>query len=281
MTDPSAKPLTVLIVACEQSGDNYGGLLAEQLKQQAAAAGYALTLSGLGGKRMDAAGVKLIANTLEHAATGASEIIGELKFYFGAMHDLEDAARSAVARGEACVAVLIDSPEFNLRAAPRMKAAGAKVAYYVSPQMWAWRSGRVKTVQMYVDEMMVIFPFEQAWYAERGAAATFVGHPMLDLFDLAAIRQSGAGLRRELGVPAFELEKPRLIGLLPGSRRNEVTRLMPRFLEAGLLALADGRAGERVLARVRGSGSHRPSCADARTDGCERLPLRGIRDGVP
>lgn len=213
-----ASPRTVIIVACEHSADNYGALLARELKAREPG----ITLIGLGGGKMAAAGVELIENTVDHAATGLVEILGELKFFLGAMRKLEAAARER----RADVAVLIDSPEFNLRAAPRLKAAGVKVAYYVSPQLWVWRSGRVTQVQRYVDEMMVIFPFEKTWYEERGVDVSFVGHPMLDLMDIPAIRARAAVLR-----DSITPEGRTLVGILPGSRRNEIRQLLPRLLE--------------------------------------------------
>jgi len=210
---------TIIIVACELSADNYGALLAQELR----ARDPNVSIVGLGGAKMAAAGVELIENTVDHAATGLVEILGELKFFLGAMRKLEAVAKERGAE----VAVLIDSPEFNLRAAPRLKSLGVRVAYYVSPQLWVWRSGRVKQVQRYVDEMMVIFPFEKTWYEERDVSVTFVGHPMLDLMDIDGIRARASKLRDDI-LP----EGRTLVGILPGSRRNEIKQLLPRFLES-------------------------------------------------
>ncbi len=218
-----SKPPVIAIVACEHSADNYAGLLARELKRQCPG----VKLIGLGGPEMEAAGVEIICNTVENAATGVVEILGALKFYTNAMRDLIAACK----REGASAAVLLDSPEFNLRAAPRLKDAGVKTAYYISPQLWVWRSGRVEQVRRQVDEMLVIFPFEKTWYAERGIDVTFVGHPMLDLIDLDEIRGRGAALKQELIGDSGDM----LIGILPGSRRNEISGLMPRFLEAARL----------------------------------------------
>jgi len=212
----------IVLVACEQSGDNYGALLAEELRRKHPG----VKLMGLGGPRMEAAGVELIVNMIEHSATGIIEIAGSVRFFLKAMRDVVKLAKD----NNASAAVLIDSPDFNLRITPKLKAAGIPIAYYVSPQMWAWRSGRVEKIQRDVERMMVILPFEQAWYEERNAAATFVGHPMLDLFDADAKRAAGVGLREELMRDAPTGAK--LVGLLPGSRRNEIKRLLPHFLEA-------------------------------------------------
>src|SRR5690606_17978278 len=140
---------TIVIVACEQSGDNYGALLADQLKRQHPG----VRLLGTGGERMQAAGVELIENMIENSATGLVEVLKSARFFLTTMQRVVD---TAVER-EADAVVLIDSPDFNLRIAPKLKAAGLPVAYYVSPQLWAWRSGRVKQVQAHVDEMFVLF----------------------------------------------------------------------------------------------------------------------------
>lgn len=220
MSEQSDAPVIVL-VACEQSGDNYGALLAEELKRKHPG----VRLMGLGGPRMEAAGVELLVNMIEHSATGIVEILGSLRFFINAMRDVVALAQ----RENAQAAVLIDSPDFNLRIAPKLKSAGVPVAYYVSPQMWAWRSGRVEKIRRYVDRMLVILPFEQAWYEERNAQASFVGHPMLDLFDVDAKREAGKALRAKL--LESQSDSTKLVGLLPGSRRNEITKLLPRFLE--------------------------------------------------
>lgn len=212
----------IVLVACEESGDNYGALLAEELQRKRPG----VKLVGLGGPRMAAAGVELLVDMIEHSATGIAEIFNSLRFFLDAMRDVVELAK----REQASACVLIDSPDFNLRIAPKLKAAGVPIAYYVSPQMWAWRSGRVEKVRRFVDRMLVILPFEKAWYEERRVDVSFVGHPMLDFFDAQAKREAGQALRDRLLANADA--ETQLIGLLPGSRRNEITKLLPRFLEA-------------------------------------------------
>ncbi|MCK6440722.1 MAG: lipid-A-disaccharide synthase [Planctomycetes bacterium] len=212
---------TIIIVACEQSGDNYGALLARELK----ALQPDVRLAGIGGPGMAAAGVELHTDMIEHAATGLVEVLRSARFFLRTM----DAVVKLAIERKARAVVMIDSPDFNLRIAPKLKAAGIPTIYYVSPQLWGWRSSRVKIVKRAIDRMLVIFPFEVDWYRRHGVEASFVGHPMLDLFDPAAIREKGRALRAALAD-----DKP-LIGLLPGSRRNEITRLLPVFLDAARL----------------------------------------------
>ncbi len=213
-------PRSILMVACEESADNYGALLAQELRAQRPD----LELFGLGGDRMQAAGVQLLENMLEHSATGLVEVFRSLSFFLKTMKKTAEEA----SQRNAPLAILIDSPDFNLRLAPQLKAQGMKVVYYISPQLWAWRAGRIKYIRRFVDAMVVAFPFEQTWYQERGVQAHFPGHPLLDLLQLEELRSQGTLLRQEL---SGQSQGP-LIGILPGSRRNEVTRLLPRFLMA-------------------------------------------------
>lgn len=159
------------------------------------------------------------------------------------------------------LAILIDYPDFNLRLAKVLKDHAVPVLYYVSPQVWAWRSGRIKTIAQTVDKMAVILPFEVPLYQGRGVDVEFVGHPLLDVLDDGLTR---GGARRGLGVPADAL----LIGLLPGSRDREVKRLLPPMLEAVeilrrrfsscrfILPLASTVARDLVLEHTEGSRLH-------------------------
>ncbi len=121
--------------------------------------------------------------------------------------------------------ILIDYPGFNLRLAKVAKKAGVKVLYYISPQIWAWRQGRVKKIARLVDHMAVILPFEAPFYQQAGVPVTFVGHPMLDLVNVTFDRSTAAA--------SFELDPSRkIVGLFPGSRRNEIERLLPVIIAA-------------------------------------------------
>jgi lipid-A-disaccharide synthase len=139
------------------------------------------------------------------------------------------------------VAVLIDHPDFNLRLAKRLKALGVRVVYYISPQVWAWRQSRVEIIRQRVDEMLVILPFEEEFYAKHGVRARFVGHPFIE--ELPA-KPDRARARAELAIP----EGP-LVALLPGSRRKEVSRHLPIMLDAMRL-VAQRVPGARALIPV-------------------------------
>lgn len=210
----------VFIVATESSGDNYGAAMARQLRDLRPD----VEIFGLGGGKMESAGVTLFKNMLEHAAVGLVEVVRSLRFFLDSMDDLVQKAKEL----QPDVIVLIDAPDFNLRIAPRLKQLDIPIVYYVSPQLWAWREGRVDQIRKYIDRMLVIFPFEVDFYARHGIEARFVGHPLLDIIDHEQIRKRAEGLRHGFKIPA----KKKVVGLFPGSRRAEVTRLMPRMLDA-------------------------------------------------
>jgi lipid-A-disaccharide synthase len=210
----------IFIIATESSGDNYGALIARQFRELRPDC----NLYGLGGGKMESAGVQLFRNMLEHSAVGLFEVVRSLRFFLDTMDQVVQKAREI----KPDVVVFIDSPDFNLRVVPRVKALGIPTVYYVSPQLWAWRQGRVEQVRRYVDRMLVIFPFEVEFYARHGIEARFVGHPLLDLIDHDKVRKGAQMLRDGFKIP----KKKRVVGLFPGSRRGEVTRLMPRMLDA-------------------------------------------------
>jgi lipid-A-disaccharide synthase len=218
MSGSEARP-TVLIVAGETSGDMHGANLARAL--QAARPG--IRLCGAGGPRMRDAGVEIVADPVRHAAVGIVEAFQSMHHYARLYRLLISALRTR--RPDA--AVLIDFPDFNLRFAERAHDHGVPVVYYISPQVWAWRSGRVKAIRRLVRKMVVILEFERDWYRERGVDAAFVGHPLLD-----AVGQIDRGaFRRELGVP----EGGTLIGLLPGSRSKQWASLYPLMKKAAAM----------------------------------------------
>ncbi|MCA8940607.1 MAG: lipid-A-disaccharide synthase, partial [Planctomycetes bacterium] len=216
-------PRTYLIVACEESGDNYGAQIARGILSQEPNA----RLIGIGGERMRAAGVDVRINMVDHAAMGFAEVVASIGFFLNAMRETVEMA----GKEQADVAVLIDSPDFNLRIAPKLRAAGAKIAYFISPQMWIWREHRVEQVKRCVDKMLCIMPFEVDWYAERGMEATYVGHPLMDMLDFEAIETRAQALRAK----ALDGKSGPLFGILPGSRGFEIKRLLPLFLKPGRL----------------------------------------------
>lgn len=216
----AGKTPNIFIIATESSGDNYGALLARQFREMRPD----VNLYGLGGGKMESAGVQLFRNMLEHSAVGLVEVVRSLRFFLDSMDEVVRKAKDI----KPDVVVFIDSPDFNLRVVPRIKALDIPTVYYVSPQLWAWRQGRVEQIRKYVDRMLVIFPFEVDFYAKHRVEARFVGHPLLDLIDPVAVKSGAEMLRHGFKIP----KKKKVVGLFPGSRRGEITRLMPRMLDA-------------------------------------------------
>jgi lipid-A-disaccharide synthase len=180
---------------------------------------------GVGGEKMRAAGCDTVVDAKDLAVVGITEILNHLPRIWRLFHQLiEEAGRRRPA-----LAIVIDSPAFNWRVARQMKKRGIPVVYYVCPQFWAWRQGRVKLLRKYVDKALVIFPFEEAFYRNRGVDAEFVGHPLAELSRPTISRQEYAA--------RFELDPTRQwVTIMPGSRRKEVRMNLPGILEAaGLL----------------------------------------------
>lgn len=252
---------SVFIVATESSGDNYGALMARQLRDMRPD----LELYGLGGGKMESAGVTLFQNMLEHSAVGLVEVVRSLRFFLDTMDQVVQKAKEL--RPE--VIVLIDSPDFNLRIAHRLKELGIPVVYYVSPQLWAWREGRVERIRKYIDRMLVIFPFEVDFYAKHGIEARFVGHPLMDLIDHDQVKKRAEALRHGFKLPG----KKKVVGLFPGSRRSEVTRLMPRMLDAAREIM---KRRQDVIFLVGCSPWFNPDRYKAMIKNHEDLPLRAI-----
>lgn len=198
----------VWIIAGEASGDNYGAMLAEALRQRRPG----LRLRGMGGEQMRAAGVELFVDSSELGVVGLIEVLKSLRFF---LRLLREVSARALAERPATV-VLIDYPGFNLRLAERLRRAGIPVVYYISPQVWAWKKGRIPRIARDVDKMLCIFPFEPAVYAGTGLDASFVGHPLLEI--LAPLRHNPPP------------RDPNLVLLLPGSRSSEIKSLFPDFL---------------------------------------------------
>lgn len=251
----------VFIIATESSGDNYGAALARQTRELRPD----VELYGLGGGKMESAGVNLFKNMLEHSAVGLVEVVRSLRFFLDTMDEVVDRAKEL----RPDVIVLIDSPDFNLRIAPRLKQLDIPIVYYVSPQLWAWREGRVEQIRKYVDRMLVIFPFEVDFYQQHGVEARFVGHPLLDLIDHDDIRRRAEGLRHGFKIP----DRKKVVGLFPGSRRAEVTRLMPRMLDAAREIMARRKD---VLFLVGCSPWFTPDRYKKAIRNHEELPLRAV-----
>ena len=206
-----------MIVAGEASGDLHGGNLVRAMRD----IDPALTFYGMGGERMGEAGVDLRADAADMAVVGLTEVVCKL----GAILKVMGRLKASLRRERPDLVILIDYPDFNLPLARAAAKRGIKVLYYISPQVWAWRRGRIRTIQKAVDRMAVILPFEEAFYRQAGVDVSFVGHPLLD--------QIGTKYPRAVAIERFGLRAGvTTIGLLPGSRRSEVTRLLPAMLAA-------------------------------------------------
>ena len=180
-----------------------------------------LIFFGAGGERMRAAGCDIIVDARDLAVVGITEIVSHLPKILGLFQKLVRAADER----RPDLAVVIDSPAFNWRVARQMRKRGIPVIYYVCPQFWAWRQGRVKLLHKYINKALVIFPFEEKFYRDRGVDASFVGHPLADLPAPAITREAYAADHR------LDATRP-WITLMPGSRRKEVRMILPTILEA-------------------------------------------------
>jgi lipid-A-disaccharide synthase len=217
----------IMLSAGEASGDLHGATMCRALRTLAPG----VRLMGMGGPRMAAAGVEILVDPTAHAAVGTSEAVGRIPGLYRAYKILVRRLRETQPKAM----VLIDFPEFNLRLAKQARRAGVPVVYFIPPQLWAWRGGRIRQMARRVTRVLAAFPFEKSLYEEAGVSVEFVGHPLLDVVpgDLDRMRA-----RERLGIG----ERQILVGLLPGSRRQEVGRLLPPMLDAAaLLAGGDGR----------------------------------------
>jgi lipid-A-disaccharide synthase len=207
-----------LLVSCgEPSGDLYAGALVRELR----AIDPQITVSGMGGAAFAAAGGTLLEDYRGIAVTGLTEAIRKIPKSYGALRRLVAWARAN--RPDALV--VIDFPDFNFRLARRIKRLGIPVIYYISPQIWAWRPKRIEAIRSFADRVLVIFPFEEPIYRDAGVPVEFVGHPLIDLARPSAPRVAF------LQSHGFSMSAP-TIGILPGSRPNEVSRILPDLMVA-------------------------------------------------
>ena len=207
----------ILISAGEASGEMYGAQLIEALSRR----DPSLEFFGIGGDRMRAAGCDTVVDAKDLAVVGISEIVSHLPKIYARFRRLIAEAD----RRRPSLAVVIDSPAFNWRVARQMHKRGIPVVYYVCPQFWAWRQGRVRLLRKYVNKALVIFPFEEKFYRDRGVDATFVGHPLADLSPPSIDRHAYATTYR------LDAAKP-WITLMPGSRLKEVRMNLPTILDS-------------------------------------------------
>jgi lipid-A-disaccharide synthase len=225
-----------LLLSCgEASGDLYAGALTRELRTL----DPALTISGFGGPHFAAAGGRLLADYRGVAVTGMTEVLAKLPKLFETRRTLVAAARAD--RPDALV--VVDFPDFNLRLARDIKRLGIPVVYYISPQIWAWRAGRLATIRAVADRVLVIFPFEEKIYRDGGVPVEFVGHPLVDL--------ARASSTREQFLPAHGLAPAApTVAILPGSRPNEVSRILPDLVAAAALIRARVPGVQFVVARA-------------------------------
>ena len=239
------RPARILISSGEASGDLYGGLLMQAMSASASGAaaaatgsGTAVEFAGIGGPAMRAAGLQPVADASVMGVTGVVEVIARFGDIWKAFRAASGRLRRPETRPD--LAILIDYPDFNLRLARRCRAAGVPVLYFISPQVWAWRRGRVASMAGMVSRMLVILPFEEAIYRAAGVAVEFVGHPLLDL---ASVSRTP---RQERALLGLDPNRP-LVALLPGSRRNEVAAHLAPMLGAAARLAAEFRDLQFVM----------------------------------
>jgi lipid-A-disaccharide synthase len=221
-----------MVVAGEASGDLHGARLVERLR----AAAPHLRILGMGGAAMRAAGVELLADAGETAVVGVSELWEKRRTLQAALRRLRECLRSE----RPALLICIDFPDFNFLLARTARQLDIPVCYFISPQIWAWRRGRIRTIRRLVRKMLVLFPFEEPLYREAGVDVAFVGHPLLDV--LADVPPAPA-CRQALGIAS----KAEVVGLLPGSRQAELRRHLPLLLQAAARIRAARPAAEILL----------------------------------
>jgi lipid-A-disaccharide synthase len=224
------------MISCgEPSGDLYAGALAVEIRRRQPDA----AIFGLGGQRLMAGGGELLADYRGLSVTGLVEAIRVLPQSFSTLNRLVEAARTEKPNA----LVLIDFPDFNFRLAAAVKKLGVPIIYYISPQLWAWRQSRMKVMKRLVDRVLVIFPFEEQIYRDAGVPVQFVGHPLVDL---ARAQEPQDSFLREIGL---QPERP-IVALLPGSRPNEVERLLPIVRDGVAKIAAQLPEAQFVIARA-------------------------------
>jgi lipid-A-disaccharide synthase len=251
MTNANNKSLRIMIVAGEASGDHHAAALVQALRE--AEPPRPIDFFGATGPNMRAAGVESVVQSDELSILGLLEIGGALPKFWRAFKLLKQAA----IENKPDAVVLVDWPDFNLKLARALHRCGLKIIYYISPQLWAWRGYRSRSIERNVDLLLSILPFEKDWYADRGIdQVEFVGHPLAGEVHVA---QDRAEFCRQTKLDP----KLPIISLLPGSRRKEVERILPPMLEAAALisarqpeiqfviVVAPGRSSDEVRDIVR------------------------------
>jgi len=259
--------MRVMIACGEPSGDLYAGALASELRTRQPD----IEVFGMGGERLRAAGADLVAHYHGISVTGLTEALSVVPRSLRLLRTLTETAR----RRRPDVFVAVDFPDFNFRLMARMAGLGIPVVYYISPQLWAWRAGRMATMRKHVSKVLVIFPFEQAIYGRAGVPVAFVGHPLVEMARAAVAGHDRAAFLGRLGLaPAAPT-----VALLPGSRRNELARHVPVLADSLALMAAAQPGVQFVVARA----PHMPDDALApvlRAAGACQRPLAIVADGT-
>ena len=207
----------IVIVAGEASGDAHAGRMIAALKSKRPE----IAVSGIGGDALRQAGAEIFTDFRELAVMGLVEVLKRYRAIKAIFNDLVE----RLSRDKPDLLILVDYPGFNLKLAKQAHKLGIPVLYYISPKVWAWRPGRIKTIRRYVDHMAALFPFEQSLYQDAAVPVTCVGHPLVD-----AVKSD---LTPEQAKTQFGLDpQHRVLGLFPGSRRSEVENLLPIMLQA-------------------------------------------------
>ena len=241
-----------MIVAGEVSGDLHGASLVREMLEM----NPALHFYGIGGSKMKEAGVKLLAHAADIAVVGVTEVFSKIGNFVKIIQKI----RKSLDQLKPDLVILIDFPDFNLNIVARAaKRRHIKIFYYISPQVWAWRGGRIDQIKRLVDKMAVILPFEVDTYAARGFSVDYVGHPLLDMVKTQFTKSQA---RHHFGLS----ENKTTIGLVPGSRTAEITKLLPEMTRAAqiisrkvpdtqfILPLADTLEEKTVAGIISSSG---------------------------
>ena len=227
------KSLRILIIAGEASGDLHGSGVVRELKRRDPDA----VIFGIGGDKMQAEGMELIYHVREISVMGFWEVLRHLPL----LKSVEQTLKVLLKVKKPDIILLIDYPGFNLRFARAAREYGVKIVYYISPQVWAWKSGRVKKMKGLIDKMLVAFPFEEEIYRREGIDVEFVGHPLLEVFT------EPQGKREFCKRYGFVEDKP-ILGLFPGSRTQELERIFPAML--GAARILHAQSGVQIAVGV-------------------------------
>ncbi|MEI8176444.1 MAG: lipid-A-disaccharide synthase [Candidatus Omnitrophota bacterium] len=215
----------IMMIAGEPSGDLHGSNLILALKNLSPD----IDVFGTGGERMRAAGARLVFDLRDLAVTGLFDVIKNL----ARLIKIQRTLLSEISAERPDLLILIDYPDFNLRFAKKAKALGVPIVYYIGPQVWAWRKGRIRLLKKYIDKMIVIFRFEEDLYKKEGMPVEFFGHPLLDIVKPSLTRAEFLKVPQPRG--EWPSPENRIVALMPGSRKGLVKRHLPIMLEAAAL----------------------------------------------